>query len=194
MKLVTFSTDGGPARIGAVLIDRDAIVDLSSVADDMRTFFEFGQPAIERAAELTDSPTHTVPLEPRLHAPIVPKKFFHTAGNYRGTMWRRRANFSPGQSVDRLLPESDASSARRPIVYRYLTNELDYEIELAVIIGRAGKHFSADEAPNYVAGYTIFNDITARDIQRAEMKNGVFSFCKAIDTFCPIGPWIVTPE
>ena len=47
---------------------------------------------------------------------------------------------------------------------------------------------------DYIAGYTIFNDITARDIQRREMRSGVFSFCKAIDTFCPLGPWIVTPD
>ena len=47
---------------------------------------------------------------------------------------------------------------------------------------------------DYVAGYVIFNDITARDIQRREMESGVFSFCKAIDTFCPLGPWIVTPD
>ena len=45
---------------------------------------------------------------------------------------------------------------------------------------------------DYVGGYVIFNDITARDIQRREMRSGVFSFCKAIDTFCPLGPWIVT--
>jgi 2-keto-4-pentenoate hydratase/2-oxohepta-3-ene-1,7-dioic acid hydratase in catechol pathway len=50
------------------------------------------------------------------------------------------------------------------------------------------------EAPDYIAGYVIFNDITARDIQRREMRSGVFSFCKAIDTFCPLGPWIVTPD
>ena len=47
---------------------------------------------------------------------------------------------------------------------------------------------------DYVAGYVIFNDITARDIQRREMASGVFSFCKAIDTFCPLGPWIVTAD
>ena len=63
-----------------------------------------------------------------------------------------------------------------------------------MIIGRAGRHFDAAEAESYIAGYTIFNDITARDIQRREMRSGVFSFCKAIDSFCPLGPWIVTPE
>jgi hypothetical protein len=62
------------------------------------------------------------------------------------------------------------------------------------VIGRDGKWFGPEEAMDYVAGYVIFNDITARDIQRREMESGVFSFCKAIDTFCPLGPWIVTPD
>jgi 2-keto-4-pentenoate hydratase/2-oxohepta-3-ene-1,7-dioic acid hydratase in catechol pathway len=71
---------------------------------------------------------------------------------------------------------------------------MDYELELAVIIGQDCKFFSPEEASQYIAGYVIFNDITARDIQRREMRSGVFSFCKAIDTFCPLGPWIVTPD
>ena len=75
-----------------------------------------------------------------------------------------------------------------------LTNELDYELELAVIIGKSGKWFGPEEAPDYIAGYMVFNDITARDIQRREMQSGVFSFSKGIDTFCPIGPWIVTAD
>jgi 2-keto-4-pentenoate hydratase/2-oxohepta-3-ene-1,7-dioic acid hydratase in catechol pathway len=81
------------------------------------------------------------------------------------------------------------------VIYpEHLTEELDYELELAVIIGKAGKWFAPEQAMDYVAGYVIFNDITARDIQRREMESGVFSFCKAIDTFCPLGPWIVTPD
>ncbi|HYU84833.1 MAG TPA: fumarylacetoacetate hydrolase family protein, partial [Kribbellaceae bacterium] len=72
--------------------------------------------------------------------------------------------------------------------------ELDYELELAVIIGKPGKFFGPEEALEHIAGFTIFNDITARDIQRKEMESGVFSFSKGIDTFCPIGPWIVTAD
>ena len=75
-----------------------------------------------------------------------------------------------------------------------MTEELDYELELAVILKKPGKWFSPEEAADYIGGYVIFNDITARDIQRREMRSGVFSFCKAIDTFCPLGPWIVTPD
>ena len=76
----------------------------------------------------------------------------------------------------------------------HLTEELDYELELAVVLAKSGKWFAPEDAAEYIGGYVIFNDITARDIQRGEMRSGVFSFCKAIDTFCPLGPWIVTPE
>ena len=76
----------------------------------------------------------------------------------------------------------------------HLTEELDYELELAVVLRKAGKWFAPEDAADYIGGYVIFNDITARDIQRGEMRSGVFSFCKAIDTFCPLGPWIVTPD
>ena len=82
-----------------------------------------------------------------------------------------------------------------PVVYpEHLTEELDYELELAVVLKKSGKWFPPEEADDYIGGYVIFNDITARDIQRREMRSGVFSFCKAIDTFCPLGPWIVTPD
>jgi 2-keto-4-pentenoate hydratase/2-oxohepta-3-ene-1,7-dioic acid hydratase in catechol pathway len=75
-----------------------------------------------------------------------------------------------------------------------LTNEMDYELELAVVIGKAGSFFTPEEAEDHIAGYVVFNDITARDIQREEMKSGVFCLSKSIDTFCPLGPWIVTPD
>ena len=93
------------------------------------------------------------------------------------------------QNVDAIVGPDD------PVVYpEHLTEELDYELELAVVLRKAGKWFSPEEAAEYIGGFVIFNDITARDIQRREMRSGVFSFCKAIDTFCPLGPWIVTPD
>jgi 2-keto-4-pentenoate hydratase/2-oxohepta-3-ene-1,7-dioic acid hydratase in catechol pathway len=93
------------------------------------------------------------------------------------------------QNVDAIVGPEE------PIVYpEHLTEELDYELELAVVLNRAGKWFAPEEAADYIGGYLIFNDITARDIQRREMRSGVFSFCKAIDTFCPLGPWVVTPD
>ena len=62
------------------------------------------------------------------------------------------------------------------------------------MLKKAGKHFAAKDAAPYIGGFVIFNDITARDIQRQEMKSGVFSFCKGIDSFCPLGPHIVTAD
>ncbi len=136
--------------------------------------------------------------EVRLKAPIVPKKFFHTAGNFREHHEEAtKAGFSHPvmpwivffQNVDAIIGHEE------PVIYpEHLTEELDYELELAVVLKKGGKHFSPKQAREYVGGYVIFNDITARDIQRREMKSGVFSFCKGIDTFCPLGPWIVTAD
>src|SRR6266446_3790443 len=134
----------------------------------------------------------------RIKAPIVPKKFFHTAGNFREHHTEaQKAGFSHPvlpwivffQNVDAIIGPDEE------IVYpEHLTEELDYELELAVVLKKAGKHFSMEQAREYIGGYVIFNDVTARDIQRQEMKSGVFSFCKGIDTFCPLGPYIVTAD
>jgi 2-keto-4-pentenoate hydratase/2-oxohepta-3-ene-1,7-dioic acid hydratase in catechol pathway len=182
MKLVTYD-DG---RVGRVEGDEIVRHDVPT----MREYFARG--GADDAGERT-------PLsEARLRAPIVPKKFFHTSGNFREHEDEsKRVNWSHEiapwivffQNVDAIVGPDE------PVVYpEHLTEELDYELELAVIIGSDAKWFGPEEAMDYVAGYLIFNDITARDIQRREMRSGVFSFCKAIDTFCPLGPWIVTPD
>jgi 2-keto-4-pentenoate hydratase/2-oxohepta-3-ene-1,7-dioic acid hydratase in catechol pathway len=182
MKLVTY--DKG--KVGRV--EGDEIVRLD--VPTMRAYF--------RRGGADDTPERAPLAEARLRAPIVPKKFFHTAGNFREHEEEsKRVDWSHEiapwimffQNVDAIVGPDE------PVVYpEHLTEELDYELELAVVIGRAGKWFGPDEAMDYVAGYVVFNDITARDIQRREMRSGVFSFCKAIDTFCPLGPWIVTPD
>jgi 2-keto-4-pentenoate hydratase/2-oxohepta-3-ene-1,7-dioic acid hydratase in catechol pathway len=183
MKLVTFD-DG---RIGELRDDR--VLELG--AHSMREYFEGGMVASRTGRE------HALE-EVRLRAPIRPKKLFHTAGNFReheeesrNVDWSHRIapwiNFF--QNVDAIVGPDE------PVVYpEHLTEELDYELELAVVLKKAGKWFTPEEALEYIGGYVIFNDITARDIQRGEMRSGVFSFCKAIDTFCPLGPWIVTPD
>jgi 2-keto-4-pentenoate hydratase/2-oxohepta-3-ene-1,7-dioic acid hydratase in catechol pathway len=136
--------------------------------------------------------------EVKLRAPIAPKKFIHTAGNFREHEDEsKRVGWSHEiapwivffQNVDAIVGPDE------PIIYpEHLTEELDYELELAVVVSKSGKWFAPEEAEDYIGGYVIFNDITARDIQRREMRSGVFSFCKGIDTFCPLGPWIVTPD
>ena len=80
---------------------------------------------------------------------------------------------------------------REPIPYPKSTQKLDYEVELAVIIGRRGKYISRDRALDHVGGYTIFNDVSARDLQYADtnVMRG-----KAGDGFAPMGPFLVTPD
>jgi 2-keto-4-pentenoate hydratase/2-oxohepta-3-ene-1,7-dioic acid hydratase in catechol pathway len=181
-RLVTY--DG--AKVGRVEGDEIVRLDVPTT----RAYFELGG---------ADDTAERTPLAAaKLEAPIVPKKFFHTAGNFReheeeskNVDWSHQIapwiNFF--QNVDAIVGPDE------PIVYpEHLTDELDYELELAVVLRKAGKWFSPEEAVDYIGGYVIFNDITARDIQRGEMRSGVFSFCKAIDTFCPLGPWIVTPD
>jgi 2-keto-4-pentenoate hydratase/2-oxohepta-3-ene-1,7-dioic acid hydratase in catechol pathway len=75
--------------------------------------------------------------------------------------------------------------------HRELTRSLDYEAELAVIIGRGGRGIPADKAWEHVWGYTIINDVTARDLQRDHKQ---WFFGKSLDTFCPMGPWAVTAD
>lgn len=77
------------------------------------------------------------------------------------------------------------------IVHPEITEQMDYEAELAVIIGKKGKKISTQKALDYVFGYTNFNDVTARDIQSGD---GQWVRGKTIDTFAPIGPWIVTRD
>ena len=182
------------------------------VPPDMRALFGGGDTSLEAAHKAFDYAIHHdgEPAgahgerifydqdEVTLRAPIVPKKFFHTAGNFREHHEEAtKAGFSHPvfpwivffQNVDAIIGHDEA------VIYpEHLTQELDYELELAVVLKKGGKHFTPEEARDYIGGYVIFNDITARDIQRREMKSGVFSFCKAIDTFCPLGPWIVTAD
>ena len=154
MKLVTYD-DGKVGRI-----DGEEIVRLD--VPTMREWFERGG---------ADETGERVPLaDARLRAPIVPKKFFHTAGNFReheeeskNVDWSHE--IAPWivffQNVDAIVGPDE------PIVYpEHLTEELDYELELAVVLKKAGKWFSPEEATDYIGGYVIFNDITARDIQR----------------------------
>lgn len=183
MKLVTFNDN----QVGRIADDQVLELDTAST----REFFE-------RDRDVPETGRRYPLADVRLCAPIVPKKFFHTAGNFREhhedlvrVNWSHPVNKGIVffQNVDAIIGPEE------PIVYlSHLTSELDYELELAIVLGKPGKFFTAEQAAEHIGGYLVFNDITARDIQRREMESGVFSFSKAIETFCPIGPYIVTAD
>src|SRR5436305_6312261 len=161
MKLVTFDD----RRVGELRGDRVIELDVPS----MREYFERGGDVEPTGAE------HAL-ADVRLRAPIVPKKFLHTAGNFREHEEEsKRVGWSHEiapwivffQNVDAIVGPDE------PVVYpEHLTEELDYELELAVVVKKAGKWFDAAAAEDYIGGYVIFNDITARDIQRRETPPG----------------------
>ncbi len=83
--------------------------------------------------------------------------------------------------------------ADEPIPYPRLSNELDFELEVAAVIGQAGADISADDAPDYIAGYLVMNDWSARDLQRKEMLMNLGP-AKGKDFATSLGPWLVTPD
>jgi 2-keto-4-pentenoate hydratase/2-oxohepta-3-ene-1,7-dioic acid hydratase in catechol pathway len=81
-----------------------------------------------------------------------------------------------------------------PVPYPAITRELDYEVELAVVIGRKGKDIPPDKAYEHIAGYTILNDLSARDIQRQEAKERALYLSKNLDALGPMGPYLVARD
>lgn len=88
-----------------------------------------------------------------------------------------------------LKPSSSIIPCNANIRYPEMSNEVDYEAELAIVISKAGKNIEMEEAHEYIGGYTILNDVTARDLQREDEQ---WTRAKSFDTFCPIGPFIET--
>ncbi len=97
----------------------------------------------------------------------------------------------PEEPIIFLKPPSSALAHGRAIIYPEQSKRVDYEAELAIVIGKKCKNVSRDEAFDVILGYTIFNDVTARDLQR---KDGQWTRAKSFDTFAPFGPWIVTRD
>lgn len=89
------------------------------------------------------------------------------------------------------VPECVVGPHDSVLVPREVSTQIDYEAELAVVIGKGGKNITRAAALDHVFGYTVVNDVTARDVQ---MRHGQWDLGKSFDTFCPMGPWIVTAD
>ncbi len=127
--------------------------------------------------------------ELKLIAPILnPSKIICLGLNYRDHAAEQGARI-PDEPIIFMKPRTSIIGPDQPIVKPTFVKRLDYEGELAVIIGKRGKYISVSEARDYIFGYTIFNDVTARDIQ---FKDRQWTRGKSFDTFAPIGPCIVT--
>jgi 2-keto-4-pentenoate hydratase/2-oxohepta-3-ene-1,7-dioic acid hydratase in catechol pathway len=132
------------------------------------------------------------PVSASLVCPIVsPTKVIAIGLNYLDHI-RETGVARPSQPVVFAKFPNALSGPRDDIVVsKELTREADYEIELAVVMGRACRSVAASQAPQYVFGYAIANDVSPRDLQRTDPQ---LSWAKSVDGFCPIGPWITTAD
>jgi 2-keto-4-pentenoate hydratase/2-oxohepta-3-ene-1,7-dioic acid hydratase in catechol pathway len=103
-----------------------------------------------------------------------------------------KGEFAPPVPVIFTKPSSTVIGDQAPVrAFDHLTEQLDYEVELAVVIGKPGIGITKADAMDHVWGYTIINDVTARDLQQQHRQ---WFLGKSLDTFCPMGPWLVTAD
>ena len=146
-----------------------------------------GDPLYQRI-ELTGRTT-TVD-EVRLLAPVIPRSKIIGIGRNYADHAAEMGNEVPAEPMMFLVPNTAVVGPGDPVVIpTALTSKVSFEGELAVIIGRMCKDIEPEEAKKVIFGYTIANDVTARDLQRGD---GQWARAKGMDTFCPLGPWIET--
>jgi len=124
----------------------------------------------------------------RLLAPCEPTKVVAVGLNYRSHALEM-GHTLPQTPMLFMKPASAVVGPLDDVVYPAMSERVDYEAELAVVIGRRAKGLAPADVPAHVLGYTCGNDVTARDLQS---KDGQWTRSKGFDTFCPLGPWIVT--
>ncbi|WBQ07580.1 fumarylacetoacetate hydrolase family protein [Kribbella sp. CA-293567] len=125
----------------------------------------------------------------RLLAPVIPRSKVVCVGrNYRAHA-EELGNEVPAEPMIFLKPNTSVVGPRDGIVYPEQTNDLHFEGELAIVIGRICRDLPRERAEEVIFGYTIANDVTARDLQKTD---GQWARAKGYDTFCPLGPWIST--
>jgi 2-keto-4-pentenoate hydratase/2-oxohepta-3-ene-1,7-dioic acid hydratase in catechol pathway len=193
MRFVTFESNG-EARPG-VISPVDTVLDLSPLGfTTLLDFIEAGPKSLEDARSLAqESSASTQPRlsEVRLLAPIPrPRKLLCVGLNYRD---HAKETNSPIPDVPTIFNKL-ATAVIGPgdkIVLPKVSKSPDYEAEFAFVIGRGGRHIRGEGWPNHVFGYTIVNDVSARDYQRATTQ---WLMGKTFDTFAPMGPWIITAD
>lgn len=131
----------------------------------------------------------------RLLAPVIPSKIYGAAKNYRAhaaymAEHGQSSNPEPPEMLMLFMkPSTSVIGPDDPIVKPSYSKDMNYEPEVAVVMGRMARKVSVDEAMDYVLGYTCVNDVTLRDLQK---NDPMWTRCKGFDTACPLGPWIET--
>ena len=203
MKLLTYDTGNGP-RCGVLrderVLDVTAILGVDHTLRDVRALLEFGDSPIDRlrAALASDIAAPSLPLPMvRLRSPVLQpptvRDFFsfedHASGHGGRVLheaWYRLPIFYFSNTL-RIFGPDDV------VPFPAASDRLDYELELGCVIGREGSDIAAADALDYIAGFCIFNDWSARDLQFDEMAVGLGP-AKGKDAATTLGPWLVTTD
>ena len=197
MKLVTYQLNG-VEKIGAVT--GAGVVDLTAVSPTMLGLIEMGAEGLAQARDVVARAETAVSLaDITLLAPIpVPRRNLMCVGkNYLGHV--EEIALAQGLPVDvpelPLIFNKATTTVNAPYgdipYFGHVSTHIDWEAELVVIIGKQGRGIAKDDARSHVFGYTVLNDVTARDVQR---KHKQFFVGKSFDGSAPLGPWIVTAD
>jgi len=214
MKLTSFRIKANDKQtIGAY--HKDAYVDLAALSggelpDTMIEFLRGGDAAMKAARALLASSTEGSSYgadEIELLAPVPrPGKIIHTSCNFDShleelTTWddpewesHNWGDFHFEHPTGFLQAPSSVGPSGGKVEIPVFTKQLDYEIEIAIVIGKEAFRVSIEDAFDYVAGYAVFNDLSARDIQAREHSNKVILMGKSFKGSCPLGPWLVTRD
>ena len=178
MRIIRFSA---PEKLGVgtdplfgVLNDQDAILVLRG--DPIYS----GIVPAEKSLKLSDI---------KLLAPVIPRSKVVCIGKNYADHAAEMDSEVPSEPIIFIKPNTSVIGPNELIIWPRMSERVDYEAELAIVIGRICKEVPASKAKDVIYGYTLANDVTARDLQK---KDGQWSRAKGFDTFCPLGPWIET--
>jgi 2-keto-4-pentenoate hydratase/2-oxohepta-3-ene-1,7-dioic acid hydratase in catechol pathway len=194
MKIARFHLGDGPSRLGRV--DGDRVTDISEVpgvGTSLRAILP-DLPALKGAILAADGPSHAL-ADVVLEAPVdAPQKFLGIGMNYAKHAEEAAAAGIP-IPTSQLWFNKQVSCLNAPfgdIEKPRVSDELDYEIELGVVIGRRCRHVDAADARSVIAGYLVANDVSVRDW--LQKRSPTFTLGKSFDTHGPVGPWLTTDD
>ncbi|TCT02212.1 fumarylacetoacetate hydrolase family protein [Aquabacter spiritensis] len=197
MPLAVFSLDDDMPKLGKVF--DDGVVDLSVAAPglpkDVISFLRAGEPALAAYRAVGPDAVGRLPLSSvRLHPPVpAPEKYLAIGMNYsdHGAEARQLGLEVPPYQLWFNKQVSCIVGPYDDVVLPRVSEKLDYEAELAVVIGKACRYVTPEAAPSVIAGYMVANDVSARDWQ---LRTGTMTLGKSFDTHGPTGPWLTLAE
>lgn len=201
MRIATFTSEGH-RKVGLVSADGKTVTPLQLTPEQadsgVLTLIEIlarggslpeaSGPAVDLGEVVLDAPLP----KPRRNLWCVGRNYHAHAKELSASVFKdNAAKTDEWPIVFTKVPECVVGPHDEVLVPAGVSAQIDYEAELAVVIGKGGKNIARDAAMSHVFGYTVVNDVTARDVQ---MRHGQWDLGKSFDTFCPMGPWIVTAD